>query len=151
MTVYFPFVVVPGTVDAKTLLKERPFLYRTIMAAAERNADVQKDQVTEIMQYLTLHTAQRGEKSLDLLLGLLVNIAWNQFHIHVMPRLTYLLHQALALLFDLGLNKGAFRNPRALGIEGRLYATRCTNNYQTTDRTFEERRAALGCFYLVSG
>lgn len=63
MTVCFPFVVVPEVIDARTLLKERPLLYRAIMAAAERNADIQKDQVTSIMQYLALHVLQLGEKN----------------------------------------------------------------------------------------
>jgi hypothetical protein len=76
MAVYFPFVAIPPTVDARILLKERPFLFRTIMAAAEQNPNDQKDQVRDIIQYLALHLFQLGEKSLDLLLGVLVHIAW---------------------------------------------------------------------------
>jgi hypothetical protein len=174
MTVYFPFVIIPQTVDARTLLKERPFLYRTIMAAAEQNPNDQRDQVKDIMQYLALHILQLGEKNLDMLLGILVHIAWYvnyvsscyfftsicakiinsirrcHFHIHVMPRLTNLLHEALAMLFDLGLNKAPSRNPRALVLEGR-FGGRCGIIHPTTVRTLEERRAALGCFFLVSG
>jgi hypothetical protein len=76
MAAYFPFVVIPPTVDARILLKERPFLFRTIMAAAERNPKDQKDQVRDIIQYLALHLFQLGEKNLDMLLGVLVHIAW---------------------------------------------------------------------------
>jgi hypothetical protein len=174
MTVYFPFVVILQAVDAETLLRERPFLYRTIMAAAEQNPIDQRDQVRDTMQYLALHILQLGDKNLDMLLGVLVHIAWYvnyvsscyfftsicakridsirrcHFHIHVIPRLTSLLHEALALLFDLGLNKAPSKNPRALCFEER-FVGRCSIMHPTTDRTLEERRAALGCFFLVSG
>jgi len=174
MTVYFPFVVIPDTVDARTLFGERPFLYKTIMAAAEQNPNDQRDQVRDIIQYLALHLLQLGEKNLDMLLGVLVHTAWYvnyvsncyffplifakrinsirrcHFHIQVIPRLTNLLHTALALLFDLGLNKAPSRNPRALVFEERFIG-RCSVTHPTIDRTLEERRAALGCFFLVSG
>jgi hypothetical protein len=175
MAAYFPFVVIPPTVDARMLLRERPFLFRTIMAAAEQNPNDQKDQVREIIQYLALHLLQLGEKNLDMLLGVLVHIAWyvnyvfsrcsftsicvrrinsirrSHFHFHVMPRLTTnLLHEALALLFDLGLHKAPSKNPRTLVFEDR-FGGRGSIRHPTTDRTLEERRAALGCFFLVSG
>jgi hypothetical protein len=76
MAAYFPFVVIPPTVDARILLRERPFLFRTIMAAAEQNPNDQKDQARDVMQYLALHLFQLGEKNLDMLLGVLVHIAW---------------------------------------------------------------------------
>jgi hypothetical protein len=76
MAAYFPFVVIPPTFDARIVLRERPFLFRTIMAAAEQNPNDQKDQVRDIMQYLALHLFQLGEKNLDMLLGVLVHIAW---------------------------------------------------------------------------
>ncbi|KAH8807091.1 hypothetical protein F5884DRAFT_788514 [Xylogone sp. PMI_703] len=150
MTVYFPFIIVPPTVDAKTLFEERPFLYRTIMAAAEQNPVEQKDQVRSIMQYIALHVLQLGEKNLDILLGVLVHTAWSHFHIHTMPRLTNLLHEALALLFDLGLHKAPSRNPKALDIDEQSM-NKCHGVQLNRGRTLEERRAALGCFFLVSG
>jgi hypothetical protein len=76
MTGYFPFVVIPPAADAKTLSKERPFLYRAIVAVAEQNPNDQRDQARDIMQYLALHMFQLGEKNLDMLLRVLVLIAW---------------------------------------------------------------------------
>jgi hypothetical protein len=76
MATDFPFIVIPSTVDARILLRERPFLFRTIMAASEQNPNDQKNQVRDIMQYLALHLFQLGEKNLDMLLGVLVHIAW---------------------------------------------------------------------------
>jgi hypothetical protein len=73
--VYFPYVIVPPTIDAETLLKERPFLYKSIMAAVEGNLHDQRDQVRDITQYLALHMMQLEERNLDMLLGLLVHIA----------------------------------------------------------------------------
>jgi hypothetical protein len=76
MTVYFPFVIIPPTVDARILSREKPFLFKAIMAAAEQNPTKQRDQVKEIMKYLALHIFELGEKNLDLLLGVLVHTAW---------------------------------------------------------------------------
>lgn len=125
-------------------MKERPFLYRTITAAAEQNPNDQRDQVRDIMQYLALHMLQLGEKNLDMLFGVLVHIAWyvnyfsscyfftsicakrtnsirrSHFHFHIMPRLANLLHEALALLFDLGLNKAPSKSPKTLAFEERF-------------------------------
>jgi hypothetical protein len=62
MTVYFPFVIIPPTVDARTLLNERPFLYRTIMAAAEQNPNDQRDQVKDIAIFGPAHAATRRKE-----------------------------------------------------------------------------------------
>lgn len=75
MSICFPFVVIPTTIDARTLSEERPFLFKTIMAAVEQNPHAQRCQVRDIMDYLALHMWQLGEKSLDLLLGVLVHIS----------------------------------------------------------------------------
>lgn len=76
MMAYFPFVVLPPTIDARTLSRERPFLYRAIMAAAEQDPIHQRDQAKDVVQYLALHMLQLGEKNLDMLLGVLVHLAW---------------------------------------------------------------------------
>jgi hypothetical protein len=75
----------------------------------------------------------------------------SHFHIHAVPRLTSMLHEALALLFELGLNKAPSRNPRALTFDERFAATKPCIPPPVKHRTLEERRAALGCFVLVSG
>ena len=61
-----------------------------------------------------------------------------------------MLHQALVLLFDLGLNKAFSKNIRALALEERAVGRR-SHPDPTDNRTLEERRAALGCFFLISG
>ena len=175
MTDFFPFVIVPPTIDAKTLMGERPFLYKSIMAAAEQNPYEQRDQAKDIVQYLALHMFQFGEKNLDILLGVMVLIAWyatllsstllkismstiatkylcrGHHHGHfLLIRLTHLLHEALALLFDMGLNKAPFKQSRTLNLEQRS-SWSSKDVLPTVERTLEERRAALGCFFLVSG
>jgi len=71
-----PFVVIPATMTAQDL-REKPFLYSTIIMAASYN-DVSHQLFlgNQILKYLAEHLLVRGEESLDLLQGLLVYITW---------------------------------------------------------------------------
>jgi hypothetical protein len=75
---YFPFVIVPSGVTTQNLRTERPFLFATIMLAASREKIwSQTTTGMRLIEYLSVCMLQNGEKSLDLLQGLLVYIAWS--------------------------------------------------------------------------
>lgn len=77
MASQFPFVVVPHRLSAAELAQTRPFLYRTVlMAASYHDKAGQTRMAKEIFQYLSVHMIMENEKSLDLLQGLLVLMAW---------------------------------------------------------------------------
>ena len=82
MTPNFPFVVIsPGT-SAAQLHDQKPFLYSAIkMSVAFRNVLKQKAITKDIMTDLSVRLLQTGEKSIDLLQGLLVCIAWYAFYL----------------------------------------------------------------------
>lgn len=77
MSWYFPFIVIPAETTAQTLRKERPFLFRTIILAVKHHQKWhRKEYWKEVVDYISLHIILRGEKSLDLLQGLLIYTAW---------------------------------------------------------------------------
>ena len=76
MASQFPFVVLPE-LSAAELAQTKPFLYRTVlMAASYHDKAGQIRMAKEIFQYLSVHMIIENEKSLDLLQGLLVLMAW---------------------------------------------------------------------------
>ena len=73
---YFPFVIVPQ-ISASEFRKERPFLFKSIaVAAAYRYGPCPKSLSKDIFKELSERVLIEGEKSLDLLQGLLALIAW---------------------------------------------------------------------------
>lgn len=72
-----PFIVIPPTMSAHELCQTRPFLYKTVMMAASyKDLSRQMELSAEIMSYLTENLLLQGNKSLDILQGLLVYIFW---------------------------------------------------------------------------
>jgi hypothetical protein len=77
MAKYFPFVVIDDRISAEELRRAKPFLVEVVLVAG-----LYKDsgQLTARGKEVVSHLSQRmlldGEKSLDLLQGLLVYISW---------------------------------------------------------------------------
>jgi len=77
MTEYFPFVIVPAGTRTQDLRDDKPFLFATIMLAASRKKlSLEEMTGSRLMEYLGVRMLLNGEKSLDLLQGLLVYLAW---------------------------------------------------------------------------
>jgi len=77
MSDQFPFVIIPAGTTADKLRQEKPFLYMTIlMVASYEDNKIQIMMAKEIWEYLCMHMIIQAEKSLDLLQGLLILIAW---------------------------------------------------------------------------
>lgn len=73
-----PFVLIPSEMNAQTLSTEKPFLYRAILTVASYHDSVHQialgqQFIKDVTEYLIL----QGQKSLDLLQGLLVYISWS--------------------------------------------------------------------------
>jgi hypothetical protein len=77
VTPHFPFVVIPCVTTAHQLSLSKPFLLKTIIYSASRRKTPSQTQLsTEILSYISEHLVMRGEKSLELLQGILIYIAW---------------------------------------------------------------------------
>ncbi|KAJ5971680.1 uncharacterized protein N7479_001598 [Penicillium vulpinum] len=166
----FPFLVIPPHVTAEELRREKPFLYLNISMVACQNAPRQREIADAVQAYVAEHIVMRGEHSLDLLQGLMVNVAWfisvsrsprsnpgeqlpdgrkfDETH-HVVrntAQLDTFVHLLVAQSLSSGLNQ-------ALTYQKNLnYPLTYLKENVNEDpvRTLEERRTYLGCYYLTT-
>ncbi len=143
MSPLFPFVLIPeGTIPAQ-LQATKPFLFSVIrMVTSMDNMGSMKLQMYRIMQHLSEYMLLRSERSLDLLQGLLVILGWYHHHCLMHAQMNNLMHLAISLLADLGLN----RHP-SLAERTKLMVL---NPPEPKPRTNEERRVLLGVWYMSS-
>lgn len=151
MMPYFPFVVIPEGVDVHALRSAKPFLFKAIITSASySNLTRQIALGKEVVAYFSEHLLLKGEKSLDLLQGLLIFIAWYHPHLFANPQLTNLLQLSVALLVDLGLNKSGTTASEKLRLE--ILAMKAAHGPAAVPKQLrlDEQRALLGCFYLTN-
>jgi hypothetical protein len=155
---FCPFIVVPPSISAQDLNRDRPFLLKSILAVASCVSSQQVPLGKWLIKQLADRMAVNGERNLDLLLGVLTYTGWiiNQLsNGFSLQQITTLLSLGMTLVFDLGLN----RPPRESWSKNLFeIALRETNNSAFSrhsinikgPRTLEERRAFLGMFFLSS-
>ncbi|KAJ4016477.1 hypothetical protein NW766_004674 [Fusarium irregulare] len=138
-----PFVIVPNSVTAAKLRETRPFLMASIrMVTSLRSLRSMRAQMYHLMKHVADHMLIRSERSLDLLLGIIVIVAWYQYHCFMHAQLHNLIALATTLVGELGLN----RSPTVLERTSLMVVI----PFQPKARTNEERRALLGVWYLSS-
>ena len=77
MASQFPFVVIPSDMTAVALRQKKPFLHLVIMMVSfQGEASRQLALGIKVKEYISNAIIMRSEKSLDLLQGLLVAMAW---------------------------------------------------------------------------
>ena len=77
MQQYFPFVAIDPVAGPQKYRSEHPFLFRACLAAASHtDPALQLPLGEDLLRYVGECMLVRGEKSLDLLQGLLVFVAW---------------------------------------------------------------------------
>lgn len=148
----FPFVVIPAATTYQQLRQAKPFLSQTVVLVASKQNEASRTEGENLLlAYLSEHLVVRGEKSLDLLQGLLVYIAWGRYQFHNNAQMSVLLQLAAALVVELGLDKAPRRSREkhqslmdAVGDMSQFSTT------QSNSHTSDERRAFSGCFYLSS-
>ncbi|KIX02452.1 uncharacterized protein Z518_08393 [Rhinocladiella mackenziei CBS 650.93] len=151
MSQYFPFVVVPPDATAVAFKEGKPFLFRCcVTAACHPDPHVQRQLVEELLRYLGDRMLLNSERSLDLLQGVLVLIAWYQFYNHYNPQLMNLLHLASALVIDLGLNRPCHSGPwPPVGMVTEVTQLIHGGPVMQGAHTSDERRAVLGVCYFT--
>ncbi|KAK3946003.1 hypothetical protein QBC46DRAFT_349276 [Diplogelasinospora grovesii] len=154
----FPFVLLESGTTAQQLSSKKPFVFRAVLLAAARlPLERRKQMKRNLAAYLGQHLLVNEERSLDLLQGLLIFIAWADLSFYLDRQITHWIHLAVGYSYNLGLTripppytrpvtydtakdaKDAMytRNPRALEALERLHS-------------LEEQRAYLGCYYVMS-
>lgn len=144
----FPFAVISPGLSASDLRRGRPFLWLCIMNTASMSMPqmiMLKDRIrAEVAQKLVIEQ----EPSMDLLLGLIVHIAWATLNTGpgVKPFLILITQMATGCLYDLGLARSPIEDQyfttcfRAWGVRPQMNKM----------RTLEERRALLSLWFLTS-
>lgn len=146
---YFPFMHPPA--DLAWLQRERPFLLLCICAASSKSTDARAVLGERIKQTVAdrLVVNSHGIVNIDLLLGLLVFIAWGyDALLKVAPNsLSRFTHQAMLVVFELRLNRQPTDETNMLSISS-THGEPSTIRVNERTHSLEERRAVLGCFYI---
>ncbi|PGH05522.1 hypothetical protein GX51_02860 [Blastomyces parvus] len=146
MTPHFPFVVVAPPVTAERLRLEKPFLFMAIMAAASfETMPLQRRLGRMVARTVSSRVILAGEVGFDLLQGLLVHLAWCQYHSRP-RRYTQFLQLAIGILVELRLDCPPQKISWKTGL------TWDGGNPQLRQQSWgtDEQRAVAGCFYLSS-
>ena len=139
----FPFVIPPPATSPAEFQTSRPFLFSCIkMVASFKNMQSMRAQMFLIMQRISDHMLMQSERSLDLLLGIIVILGWYQNHCMIHAQMVNLISLATGLLADMGLNR-----PPEIQERTNILVL---NPDQPLPRTNEERRALLGVWFLSS-
>ncbi|KAL3426139.1 zn 2cys6 transcription factor [Phlyctema vagabunda] len=145
---YLPFIVIPPSVTASQLRQERPFLWLSVMCVASCHTTQQLKLSKELRGIFGREAYFEGTRNMDLLLAVLVYGVWGRSHCFEKLIMTSLSQLAIAILYDLGLDRAASRDS-GLAILYDLKGTKKPASL-STPHTMEERRALLGCFLLSS-
>lgn len=80
MIPYFPFLIIPDDIDAKSLSEEKHFLFLAIMAAASFShaTKFQASLDKEFRQALSTKVIMGGQKSLEIIQGIIVYLLWSE-------------------------------------------------------------------------
>ncbi|CAG8900629.1 unnamed protein product [Penicillium egyptiacum] len=99
MTSYFPFFMVPSHATVLTMCNEQPFVLVAALAAATSSDKKLQKSLGDKFRTCALHTIMvHNERSLDLLNGILVYLAW--YHFYYIPKkeqFNQLLHIAIGM------------------------------------------------------
>ncbi len=153
MNYFFPFVIVPTSKSSAATRETRPNLYRSCMFAAARQYPIWQRQLAEvILKHIAEGMLLYGERSLDLLQGILVFLSWYHYHGHLNPQLMNLLHLCLSLAVDLGLCSSTVRFHSGSTKTITTDAERIIHGKAVARgvKTNEERRAVLACYYFTT-
>lgn len=137
MADYFPFVTLPKECFCRDLIRQRPMLMFAVLTAASYDSALLQLTLSREFRKVVMVKIMNGEKSLDLLQGLLVFIAWHHHYMDANAVSVHLLLQiCVGIAGDLGLDN--------------LNATPKSPVQKDSAREREGKKAYLGCYYLTS-
>lgn len=145
-----PFIHIPPGSSTEQLQQDRPFVHSAIVCVmASSTADKRAkaiDLKRRLSREITLQQPQR--QKLDLLIGVLIYIAWGWEHLLNGGNTSHLMMIATSLASDMCLD-------RAAKPTNSLFDPAAFQNWQPADRSdarflLERQRAVLGCFIVGS-
>jgi hypothetical protein len=106
----------PAETNVDEVQRQRPFLWLNIQAVCERSPSKKSELGTRIRETLATKVLVEGERSIDLLLGLLVFMSWAFYFTRGKPLLGMLSSIAKSLVIDLRLDIRAGDKSTADGL-----------------------------------
>lgn len=139
----FPFVIVPPEEDLQSLRQRFPFLLLCILTASlEHDPSLQAALEAHIRQEVANRLIVQTERSMDLLQGLLVHVAWYHYHWRTYHSHVYMLLQmAIVFVEDLGLDRQQAIRMQETPAEGK-------GKEHCRGHKAAGQRALVGCYYL---
>ncbi|KAH7135159.1 hypothetical protein B0J11DRAFT_547183 [Dendryphion nanum] len=149
MMPHFPFIIIPSHVTGTSLRHEKPFLFLAIISVASFHDLATQEKLGHRFKYMVSEKVLLGgddSLSLEYLQGLLIVLAWNQYHGRSKYYSQYL-QLAVSIAVDMRLDRKPLRSkPTNPGSKRDPIATKVGT--QTWGP--EEQRAAAGIFYISS-
>ncbi|KAF9871639.1 hypothetical protein CkaCkLH20_10837 [Colletotrichum karsti] len=143
----YPFVIVPPHMSPARLAAERPYLWKGIMmTACHLDATRQVTLGNELLGDIVQAAFMKPKKSLDVLQGLQLLIAWYHYNINSF-QLTNLLFLARSMCISLGFKD----SPMSIKEKGICIIVEDPSAPKTEEQTstrLELMRAFAGCYYL---
>ncbi|KAJ8064867.1 hypothetical protein OCU04_007175 [Sclerotinia nivalis] len=144
----FPFVLLPPQTSLETLRHERPVLLLAVLASTgQNNLSHHHLLEKELRETISSRTIIHGEKSIDLLQGILLHLAWHHYHYKPVKEVLFRFAQmANSMVVDLGLHRP--KSSAAQTSYSNTLGFECPT--KLTPIEIEERRTLVGCFCLTS-
>ncbi|KAK4219005.1 hypothetical protein QBC37DRAFT_166103 [Rhypophila decipiens] len=133
---HFPVIHIPDDATVTSLARERPFVLLAVLAAASNSRSLQGHSLydEEFRKILGLKFVAGGERSVDLLLGLAIYVAWYPFHLRPKNKQAFqYIRMTVDLVSDLELDQDHY-----FGQD------------EPSSQRLAEIRAYLGSYYQVS-
>jgi len=148
MACNFPFVIIRPHTSLDSLRREKPFLLLAVLILGSRSLPkLQSTLDYELREMLSKKVIMNGEKSLDLLQGLLVYLNWYHLSFKLGGLQIYQVSQMAATMsVDLHTHQN---REGAVDIKNLAVPIPTSNSPEDTD-SFEFKRAFLGTYYLNS-
>ncbi|KAH8703596.1 hypothetical protein BGW36DRAFT_88931 [Talaromyces proteolyticus] len=145
---FFPFFWLREGKTSLELRQEYPFLWLSIMSISSTLLPQQMALARVVREVTSQEIIMKGERSIDLLLGLLCVVAWGHAQVHLGPLLAVFSHLIIAVANDLELHKAPtkdFTKIPGCPPPNIHYKFKIPNT-----RTMEHRRTILACFLLTA-
>ena len=150
MCFYFPIVCINESRTVEDLRTDSPFLFLVIRAICSKNLERQAALIVLIKENLGREMLLEGTKNLDLLLGILVFIAWCHVYICIKPVNSTILQLGISLAYELGLTRPLPGEPVRVLLNYTAQGCPKPTSKVSLKRTMEERRAVVGLFLINS-
>ncbi|KAI1500638.1 hypothetical protein F5X99DRAFT_385440 [Biscogniauxia marginata] len=143
MLPHYPLMVLPadGDIDVRFMAKDAPFVLLAILAVTSCSSSLQGYSLydEEFRKVLGLKFVAGGERSLELLQGLLIYCSWYPFHLRPKNRQMFqYLRMAVDIVRDLELDQESDM------------ADLLSQDPRTRETNLQNIRAFLACYYSIS-